>query len=125
MVAVLVQAFINMFCLYYIYANCFRIISGFPPELSEQPIEEKYVIVMDVETRGLIKQRGVNPTPTNLSLFPNIVQFSWGLYTETGDCKEVKDFIIKPNGWTMAGSDKYHGITQERATTEGVDIVDV
>ena len=80
---------------------------------------------MDVETNGLIGQRGAMPTDHNLYLFPRIVQFSWGLYTETGECKEVKDFIIKPNGWTMDGSDRIHGITQERAATEGVDILDV
>ena len=80
---------------------------------------------MDCETNGLIKQHGVNPSPTNLNMFPRIVQFSWGLYTETGECKEIKDFIIKPNGWAMHGSDSYHGITEARATAEGVDIVDV
>ena len=47
------------------------------------------------------------------------------MYTEDGECKEVKDFIIEPDGWTMNGSDKYHGITQERAFIEGVDIKDV
>ena len=95
--------------------------SSTPPE----PINEKCIIVMDCETNGLIKQRGVNPTPTNLNMCPRIVQFSWGLYTETGECKEIKDFIIKPNGWTMNGSDRCHGITQTRATAEGVDILDV
>ena len=94
---------------------------GIPPE----PIDTKYIIVMDCETNGLIKQRGLNPTQTNLNMCPRIVQFSWGLYTEDGECKEVKDFIIKPDGWTMNGSDRYHGITQERATTEGVDIKNV
>ena len=37
----------------------------------------------------------------------------------------IKKFIIEPDDWTMNGSDKYHGITQERAFTEGVDIKDV
>ena len=98
---------------------------GIPPEPIEQPTDQKYIIVMDCETNGLIKQRGLNPTQTNLNMFPRVVQFSWGLYTEDGECKEVKDFIIKPTGWTINGSDRYHGITQERATTEGVDIKDV
>ena len=84
--------------------------------------DEKYIIVMDVETNGLIKQRGVTPTKNNLDLFPNIVQFSWGLFTETGECKTMKDFIIKPDGWSMNGKDMFHGITLERAYEEGVDI---
>ena len=47
------------------------------------------------------------------------------MYTEDGECKEVKGFIIEPDDWAMNGSDKYHGITQERACIEGVDIKDV
>ncbi len=55
-------------------------------------------------------------------MFPRIVQFSLWLYTKDGTCKEIKDYIIKPDGWTMNGSYRYHGITQERANTEGIDI---
>ena len=69
-------------------------------EHSDKPGDETYFIVMDVETNGLIQQRGITPTPTNLNKFPRIVQFSWGLYTEDGACKEINDFIIKPDGWT-------------------------
>lgn len=90
-----------------------------------EPVDEKYVIVVDCETNGLIKQRGVQPNTYNLDQFPRIVQMSWGLYTDDGTCKEIKDYIIKPDGWAMNGSDRCHGITQARATTEGVDIVDV
>ena len=88
----------------------------------EKQEEEKYIIVMDVETNGLIKQRGITPTRDNLHLFPNIVQFSWGLYRENGECKVLKDYIIKPNGWSMNGKEQFHGITLEKANNEGVDI---
>ena len=84
--------------------------------------DEKYVIVMDVETNGLIKQRGITPTKDNLHMFPNIVQFSWGLYYENGECKVLKDYIIKPDGWSMNGKEQFHGITLEKANNEGVDI---
>ena len=67
---------------------------------------------MDVETNGLI--RG--------AVYPRIVQFSWGLYNTKGDLIELKDAIIKPNGWTMNGSDRCHKISQERAMKEGIDI---
>lgn len=90
-------------------------------ESSSTP-DEKYIIVMDVETNGLIKQRGITPTRDNLHMFPNIVQFSWGLFTETGECKVMKDYIIKPDGWTMNGKEAFHGITLEKALKEGVDI---
>ena len=59
-----------------------------------EPNNEKYIIVMDCETNGLIKQRGLNPTQTNLNMFPRIVQFSWGLYTETGECKKLKISLL-------------------------------
>ena len=85
---------------------------------------DKYIIVMDVETTGLIKKRGLTPNSKNLNMFPNIVQFSWGLYTESGECKQIKDYIIKPNNWTVGQSVRYHGISQERALAEGVDIKD-
>ena len=55
-------------------------------------------------------------------MFPNIVQFSWGMFTETGECKVMKDYIIKPDGWTMNGKESFHGITLEKALKEGVDI---
>lgn len=90
-------------------------------ESSSTP-DEKYIIVMDVETNGLIKQRSITPTRDNLHMFPNVVQFSWGLFTETGECKVMKDYIIKPDGWTMNGKESFHGITLEKALKEGVDI---
>ena len=54
------------------------------PEPTPEPSNDKYIIVMDCETNGRIKERGIRPTPTNLHKFPRIVQFSWGIYTETG-----------------------------------------
>jgi DNA polymerase-3 subunit alpha len=92
-----------------------------------KPIKEneQYIIVVDVETNGLIKDRYVQPIKSNLYLFPNIVQFSWGLYTPDGDCKEIKDYIIKPDGWSLNGSERVHGITPERASTEGISIKEV
>ena len=84
--------------------------------------DEKYIFVMDVETNGFIKSRNAQPQATNLSLFPRIVQLSWGIYTEDGKCKEIKNYIIKPDGWMMNGSDKCHGISQEKAEKEGIDI---
>jgi DNA polymerase III epsilon subunit-like protein len=87
--------------------------------------DDKYIIVMDVETNGFIKSRTEQPHATNLWLFPRIVQFSWGLYTEDGKCKEIKNYIIKPDDWMMNGSDRCHGISQEKAETEGIDIKNV
>ena len=84
--------------------------------------DEKYVIVMDVETNGLIKHWSATPSKHNLHLFPNIVQMSWGLYHENGECKAMKNYIIKPNDWHMHESEKFHGISLEKASQEGIDI---
>ena len=94
------------------------------PETLSVPeqVNNKYIIVMDVETIGLMNKRGLTPNNTNLNMLPNIVQFSWGLYTENGECKQIKDYIIKRNNWVVGDSVKYHGISQEKAVAEGVDI---
>ena len=39
--------------------------------------DEKYTIVMDVETNGFIKTRNAQPTSNNISQFPHIVQFNY------------------------------------------------
>eukprot|EP00973_Karenia_brevis_P089109 12357629-Karenia_brevis.AAC.1 len=39
---------------------------GIPPEFDEQPIEEKYVIVLDVETNGMMGVYGARPNANNL-----------------------------------------------------------
>lgn len=88
-------------------------------------VDEKYIIVLDVETNGLLKQRGATPNKQNLNLFPNIVQMSWGLYKSNGECKTIKNYIIKPNGWTMNNTERFHGITWETALFEGVEIKNV
>ena len=88
--------------------------------------DETYIIVMDVETNGFIKKtRNAQPTSTNISQFPHIVQFSCGLYTESGDCKETRIHITKPDGWLMNGTEQCRGVSQEKAESEGIDIKDV
>ena len=77
---------------------------------------------MDVGTNGLIKTRNAQPTSSNTSQFPHIVQFSWGLYTEGGGCKGIEYYVIKPSGWLMNGPETCHGVSQEKAESEGIDI---
>ena len=85
--------------------------------------DETYIIVIDVETNGFIKTTcNAQPTSNNISQFPHIVQFSWGFYTEGGDCKEINNHIIKPNGWLMHGTEQCHGVSQEKVESEGIDI---
>ena len=71
------------------------------------------------------KTRNAQPTSNNISQIPHIVQFSWGFYTEGGDCKEINNYIIKPNGWLTNGTETCHCVSQEKAESEGIDVKDV
>ncbi len=52
---------------------------------AEEVEPEKYIIVMDVETNGLIKRPYIQPNEFNLEWYPRIVQFSWGIYNSKGE----------------------------------------
>ena len=80
---------------------------------------------MDVETNGSIAQRGTTPTKDRLHMFPNIVQCSWGLYAETGECKVLADYDIKLDGWPMHCKGNFHGIAFEKALNECIDLNNV
>jgi DNA polymerase III epsilon subunit-like protein len=50
------------------------------------------------------------------------VQLAWLEYDEHGECIESRSAIIKPHGFTIPlGATEVHGITTERAATEGIE----
>ncbi len=72
-------------------------------------------VVFDTETTGLPPKKA--NWETDYKLFPFIMQLSW----KRSDEKEVKDFIIKPNGYEIPKeASDLHGITTEIAENEGV-----
>lgn len=72
----------------------------------------KNIIVFDTETSGLIP-KGVN-YKENFMEFPYLVQIAWEYEGE------LKDFIIKPDGWVIPQeATAIHGISQEKAEKEG------
>ncbi len=76
------------------------------------------ILTFDCETTGL-PPRG-SSYERDFMKFPRIVQLSWHFE------ESLKDFIIKPDGWTIPEeSTKIHGITQERAEKEGLPIESV
>lgn len=78
----------------------------------------KDVLFLDCETTGL-PAKGAK-WDTDFAGFPHVVQLSWS-------CNGVeKDYIIYPDGWEIPGeATEIHGVTMEKALTEGVPFATV
>ena len=112
---------------------CYQIMSN--QQTDEKMIElQKYlnkncnqiVLVLDTETTGLPPRQGKYKYPkfTDYQKYDSarIVQFSAILYNFYDDHEiEIVDFILKPDNFVINNS-KFHGITQEKAIDEGVEM---
>jgi DNA polymerase III epsilon subunit-like protein len=78
----------------------------------------KNILFLDTETTGLPKD-----WKAPYDQWPRLVQLSYIVTDEFGKIIIQKDQVIKPVGFTIPEeSSKIHGITQERALREGVDL---
>lgn len=78
-------------------------------------------LIFDTETTGRIENWKAPITEVNA--FPRVVQLAWQLHDENGDLIEVKNYIIKPDGYTIPfNAEKIHGISTDRALKTGVPI---
>lgn len=76
------------------------------------------ILFFDTETTGL-PAKGAN-WEDDFNEFPHLVSIAWVINDA------LYHFIIKPNGWEIpAESTAIHGITQERANKEGVELKSV
>ena len=76
-------------------------------------------LFFDTETAGLPRNR--KAPISNLKNWPRLVQIAWMQYDPSGNLVNSKDFIIKPDGFTIPyNSTQIHGITTEKAIKEGV-----
>lgn len=83
--------------------------------------DEEVLLFFDTETNGL--PLDYNAPSSNTNNWPRLVQLSWILATSDASIISKGDFIIKPKGFTISSkSIQLHGITNERANNEGVDI---
>ena len=78
-------------------------------------------LIFDTETTGLPKNWKAPITDSDN--WPRCVQLAWQLHDEMGELIEVKNFIIKPEGYDIPfNAAKIHGITTERAEKQGVSL---
>jgi DNA polymerase-3 subunit epsilon len=81
-------------------------------------------LFFDTETTGL--PRNWKAPVTDLSNWPRLVQLAYLHFDKNGNKISEGDFIIKPNGFTIPKeSSNIHGITHERAMSEGVDLLNI
>lgn len=78
-------------------------------------------LIFDTETTGL--PRDFNRPVSDSENWPRCVQIAWQLHDEWGNLIEVKNYIIKPEGYTIPfNAEQIHGISTERAMRQGVDL---
>ena len=78
-------------------------------------------LIFDTETTGLPKRD--NAPLEELDNWPRLVQLAWQMHDHSGKFLGAKDHIIKPEGFTIPyAAEKVHGISTDKALTEGEDL---
>ena len=78
-------------------------------------------LIYDTETTGL--PRNYEAPVTDLENWPRVVQLAWQLHDADGSLIEARDFLIKPENFTIPyNASKVHGITTELALEQGDDL---
>ena len=84
----------------------------------------QWFLIFDTETTGLPIR---NDAPLeDLENWPRLVQLAWQVHDINGKLVHSKDFIIKPEGFTIPYSaEKVHGISTEKGEKEGIHLAEV
>ncbi len=78
-------------------------------------------LIYDTETTGL--PRNFEAPVTDLENWPRVIQLAWQLHDANGNLVEAKEFIIRPENFTIPyNAAKVHGISTELAMQEGEDL---
>ncbi len=81
-------------------------------------------LFFDTETTGL--PRNWKAPVTDLNNWPRMIQIAWILCDNNGNRIETDDFIIKPENFKIPlDASRVHGITTEKAISEGEDLENV
>ena len=78
-------------------------------------------LIFDTETTGL-PQNWKAPL-TDFDNWPRCVQIAWQMHDKEGKLIDVKNYIIKPEGYDIPfNAEKIHGISTEIANKKGIDL---
>ena len=78
-------------------------------------------LIFDTETTGL-PQNWKAPL-TDFNNWPRCVQLAWQVHDVEGKLMEVKNYIIKPEGYDIPfNAEKIHGISTDRANKQGMPL---
>jgi DNA polymerase-3 subunit alpha len=78
-------------------------------------------LIYDTETTGL--PRNFEAPVTDLENWPRVIQLAWQLHDTDGSLVEAREFLIKPENFTIPyNAAKVHGITTELALEKGDDL---
>ncbi|MFQ3332226.1 MAG: DNA polymerase-3 subunit alpha [Thalassomonas sp.] len=81
-------------------------------------------LIFDTETTGL-PQNWKAPL-TDFNNWPRCVQLAWQVHDVVGKLVEVKNYIIKPEGYDIPfNAEKIHGISTDRANKQGMPLAEV
>ena len=81
-------------------------------------------LIFDTETTGL--PQNYNAPLTDFDNWPRMVQLAWQLHGSKGELIAARNFIVKPEGYTIPfNAEKVHGISTKRAEEEGHPLADV
>ena len=82
------------------------------------------IIVLDTETTGLPKMYGFNKfkNPREIENYDSsrVIQIAIGCYNSEGKEEEFYDILINPDNKFEIKNSHFHGITQEKASKEGI-----
>ena len=91
-----------------------------------EDIVNTYVLVIDTETSGLPGGRNVTRETYEKWNRARLVQVAWEFYNPAKECIKQEDYIVRPEGFEVPEvAANIHGITTERALTEGMPLIDV
>ncbi|MGY6563077.1 MAG: DNA polymerase III subunit alpha [Luteibaculaceae bacterium] len=78
-------------------------------------------LIFDTETTGFPLQ--YNAPLSDTQNWPRVVQLAWQIHDLQGKLVSVKNYIIKPEGFTIPyNAEKVHGISTERALKQGMPL---
>lgn len=86
------------------------------------------IIVLDIETTGLPKMDGFNifKNPSSIKNYDSsrVIQIAIGCYDNNGKEQDFHDILINPEDKFEIKNSNFHGITQEKASKDGILLTD-